>query len=108
MVMPSKHDALQLELLGSVADPRIRELLPAKYIANPVEWMTPTDESILRGKMAPIDRTVLYVEDSSILQSHILGKKHGYLSAPSQSHDHYRDLLQRHPDAIHPSLASAT
>ena len=24
-------------------------------------------------------------------------------SAPSgQSHDHYRDLLQRHPDAIHP------
>jgi hypothetical protein len=65
--------------------------------------MSPTDESILRDKMVPIDRTALYVEDTTILQFHILGKKRGSSSAPSgQSHDHYRDLLQRHPDAIHP------
>ena len=89
--------------VGSVADPRTRALLAAKYVADPVEWMLPSDESILRDKMAPIDRTALYVEDTTILQSHILGKKRGSSSAPSgQSHDHYRDLLQRHPDAIHP------
>ena len=94
MVMPSKHDALQLEPLLDLA---------AKYVVDPVEWMSPTDESILRDKMMPIDSTALYVEDTTILQSHILGKKRGSSSASSgQSHDHYRDLLQRHPDAIHP------
>jgi len=34
---------------------------------------------------------------------HILGKKCGSSCAPcGQSHDRYRDLLQRDPDAIHP------
>ncbi len=50
--------------------------------------------------MVPIDKTALYVDDTTILQSHILGKKRG--SPSGQSHDHYRDLLQRYPDAIHP------
>ena len=62
--------------VGSVADPRIRALLAAKYV-DPVEWISPTDESILRDKTVPIDRTTLYVEDTTILQSHILGKKRG-------------------------------
>jgi hypothetical protein len=44
--------------VGSVADPRTRALLAAKYVA--VELMLPTDESILRDKMVPIDRTALY------------------------------------------------
>jgi hypothetical protein len=37
--------------------------------------MSPTEESILRDKMVPIDRTALYVEDTTILQSNILGIK---------------------------------
>ncbi len=49
MVMPSKHDALPLEPL--------LDLLRTKYVADPVEWMSPSDESILRDKMAPIDKT---------------------------------------------------
>ena len=66
MVMPSKHDALPLVApVGSVADPRTRALLAAKYVVDPVEWMSPTDESILRDKMVPIDRTALYVEDTT-------------------------------------------
>jgi hypothetical protein len=53
--------------VGSVADPRTRALLAVKYVADPVEWISPSDESILRDKMAPIDRTALYVEDTTIL-----------------------------------------
>ncbi len=73
--------------------PCTRALLAAKYVADPVEWMSPTDESILRDKMVPIDRTALYVEDTTILQSHILGKKRGSSSAPS-GHPPPHQLLQ--------------
>jgi hypothetical protein len=75
--------------VGSVADPRTRALLAAKYVANPVEWMSPTDESILRDKMVPIDRTALYVEDTTILQSHIIQT----VSGPNQ----YLHFLNRCP-----------
>ena len=50
--------------LASVANPRIRELLAAKYATVPTEWVPSTAKSILRDKMEPIDRTVVYVEDS--------------------------------------------
>lgn len=91
--------------VGSVADQQTRELLATKYPAATNARAPPTQLELLASKQEAINHAPVYVEDTECLKAKIMGYKRGASAGPSgQSHDHFQDLLRRHPDAIHPLI----
>ena len=81
--------------VGSVADQQTRELLATKYRAPP------TQLELLASKQEAINHAPVYVDNMECLNVKIIGYKRGASAGPSgQSHDHFQDLLRRHPDVL--------